>query len=146
MPACFWQPSLHIAGFQAILALLAALAWLTAGVPAWSKDAVLLLITGQLAVWWWQANKMDHPGYRKGLRHTAGEGWQLWSAATGWQAIKILPDTVVTSTLVVLRYRSAVTGRTGSLLVPATVLKHDAHRRLRLWLRLMPLAADKAVE
>lgn len=71
------------------------------------------------------------------MRHGA-EGWQLWSPATGWQAIQLRPDSLALPRLVVLRYRLPAARRTRSLCIARESLAADAHRRLRVRLRFAP--------
>jgi toxin CptA len=69
-----------------------------------------------------------------GLRCGA-EGWQLWNAAAGWQAIELRPDSLALPLVVVLRFRLAGERRLRGLCIPRDAMARDLHRRLRVRLR-----------
>lgn len=77
---------------------------------------------------------LSHPHAITGLRRDA-LGWQLWSAARGWHAVQMRPDSMALPGLVILRFR-----RAGQWFVRSQCIGHDAlepvqHRRLRLRLK-----------
>nr|WP_221433842.1 protein YgfX [Pseudomonas sp. PLB05] len=110
--------------------------WLTA-IP-WTLKALLTL----LVLWSWQRVRQRqlqqrYPEVPRRLRHGA-EGWQLWSPASGWQAVQLRPDSLALPLLVVLRYRLPGERLTRSLCIARDSLTADAHRRLRVRLRFAP--------
>ncbi|KAF0863404.1 protein YgfX [Pseudomonas sp. LD120] len=77
---------------------------------------------------------LSHPRAFSGLRHSA-QGWQLWSAAQGWQAVQLQPDSLAVPLLVVLRFRLKGERRVRSICVPRDAQAADEHRRLRVRLK-----------
>ena len=142
VPACFWFPSKRLAGLQALLAVVAALGLLGSSLPQPAGAG--------LAIWClaWALRQFGQnrtaAGYRRGLRYGRGAGWQLWTAAKGWQDIEIGAGSLVTWRLVVLRVRHPGHRVSKALLLPADVMDTQSHRRLRLWLRLTPLNGPAA--
>ncbi|HCN45809.1 MAG TPA: hypothetical protein DIT18_09280 [Pseudomonas sp.] len=77
---------------------------------------------------------LTHPRAITGLRRDA-LGWQLFSAARGWHAVQMRPDSMALPGLVILRFR-----RAGQWFARSQCIVHDAlepvqHRRLRLRLK-----------
>lgn len=77
---------------------------------------------------------LTHPDAISGLRRDA-HGWHLWSAAGGWHAVQLRPDSMALPGLVILRYR-----RAGQFFARSQCIGHDAlepvqHRRLRVRLK-----------
>lgn len=70
----------------------------------------------------------------RGLRHDE-QGWQLWSAGSGWQAVQLRPDSLALPWLIVLRVRLPGRWRIFGCCIPADALGADSHRRLRVRLR-----------
>ena len=113
----------------AVLAVgLAAIAWLI-------KLAVLVLLSLQITQQWQQIVNYQQPNLRRGLRHTADQGWQLWSAEYGWRSVQLRADSIAIPTLVLLRYRSASQWFYRTALIPLDSLPQDSHRRLRVRLK-----------
>ncbi len=69
-----------------------------------------------------------------GLRHDA-DGWQLWNAQNGWQAVQLRPDSLALPLAVVLRFRLAGERRVRGLCIPRDALAPEIHRRLRVRLK-----------
>lgn len=63
------------------------------------------------------------------------EGWQLWNAASGWQAVELRPDSLALPMAVVLRFRLAGQRWTRGLCIPRDGMARDLHRRLRVRLK-----------
>ena len=78
--------------------------------------------------------RLTHRSSVRGLRRNA-DGWQLWSAARGWHAVQLCPDSLALPLIVVLRYRLPGEWRVRSVCVPHASQAADAHRRLRVRLK-----------
>ncbi len=134
---CRWSASAGLLRLHAVAAFAAGISpWLTA-IP-WTLKALLTL----LVLWSWQRVRQRqlqqrYPEVPRRLRHGA-EGWQLWSPASGWQAVQLRPDSLALPLLVVLRYRLPGERLTRSLCIARDSLTADAHRRLRVRLRFAP--------
>ncbi|MDU9040878.1 protein YgfX [Pseudomonas corrugata] len=77
---------------------------------------------------------LTHRQAFRGLRRDVN-GWQLWSKASGWQAVQLRPDSLALPLIVILRFRLKGERRIRSLCVPRDALAPDLHRRLRVRLR-----------
>ncbi|MFO2466471.1 hypothetical protein OOJ96_24225 [Pseudomonas sp. 15FMM2] len=77
---------------------------------------------------------LTHRSSVRGLRRNA-DGWQLWSAARGWHAVQLRPDSLALPLIVVLRYRLPGEWWVRSICVPADSQAADVHRRLRVRLK-----------
>lgn len=77
---------------------------------------------------------LTSPAAFTGLRHD-DTGWQLFSAAAGWQAVQLRPSSLALPLAVVLHVRLAGERRVRGLCIPYDALNHDLHRRLRLQLK-----------
>ena len=75
-----------------------------------------------------------HPSSIRGLRRD-DDGWQLWSAARGWHAVQLRPDSLALPLIIVLRYRVQGEWRVRSICVPRDAQAADVHRRLRVRLK-----------
>ncbi|MFT0181935.1 protein YgfX [Pseudomonas benzopyrenica] len=134
---CRWSASAGLLRLHAVAAFAAGISpWLTT-IP-WTLKALLTL----LVLWSWQRVRQRqlqqrYPEVPRRLRHGA-EGWQLWSPASGWQAVQLRPDSLALPLLVVLRYRLPGERLTRSLCIARDSLTADAHRRLRVRLRFAP--------
>ena len=134
---CRWSASAGLLRLHAVAAFAAGVSpWLTA-IP-WTLKALLTL----LVLWSWQRVRQRqlqqrYPEVPRRLRHGT-EGWQLWSPASGWQAVQLRPDSLALPLLVVLRYRLPGERLTRSLCIARDSLTADAHRRLRVRLRFAP--------
>ncbi|WP_447592505.1 protein YgfX [Aquipseudomonas campi] len=132
---CHWQASRLLVILYALAQLLAILALLLADLPVW---AACLGLSGCLLHAWWVLPRqvlLTHPQAFMGLRRSDDSGWQLYSAAEGWQSVQLRPDSLALPMMIVLRFR--VPGRWGtqSLCIPRDALARDAHRRLRVRLK-----------
>ena len=78
--------------------------------------------------------RLTHRSSVRGLRRNA-DGWQLWSAAGGWHAVQLCPDSLALPLIVVLRYRLPGEWRVRSVCVPHASQAADVHRRLRVRLK-----------
>lgn len=129
---------------QVVLAWLAAVAVFGSGLPLAVKTGWAIVCTGWLLVRWRHGRDRLAAKKRQGLRYRQQSGWQLWRAETGWQSVRVLAGSVVTGRLVVVCFCYAGERKRRSLVVPPDVLDADSHRRLRLWLRLVPLTGRGA--
>jgi toxin CptA len=81
---------------------------------------------------------LRRPSSFTALRRTA-EGWQLWNAREGWQAVQLCRDSMALPLIVILRFRlgKGMTGRrrVRGLCIPRDAMAPDTHRRLRLRLK-----------
>lgn len=77
---------------------------------------------------------LNHRSSVRGLRRD-DEGWQLFSAARGWHAVQLRPDSLALPLIVVLRYRVPGERWVRSICVPKDALGADVHRRLRVRLK-----------
>lgn len=143
MQPCFWWPSPWLAWLQAVLALQAGLAVAFSAMP-YQGRAVLGVFCLCWACWRFAgiARRLKAVDCR-GLRYQRSGGWQLWRSDRGWQQVQVLAGSLVTRRLIVLRLRSS-SGRKEALVIPADVLDAGNHRRLRMTLRLTPLAGQAA--
>lgn len=64
-------------------------------------------------------------------------------AGEDWQAVELLPDSVVLAWLVLLRYRKAAGARPTTVVVMPDCLDADAFRRLRVWLRWRAMVSGR---
>ena len=78
--------------------------------------------------------RLTHPTAITGLRRTA-EGWQLWSRATGWQAVQLRRDSMALPMLVIVRFSLRGERRVRAVCIPRDALAPDQHRRLRVRLK-----------
>ncbi len=77
------------------------------------------------------------------IRHSELSGWQLATATHEYQAMQILPSTVLTSQLLILHFRLK-TRKTHSLLIFNDALETKDFRALLVDLKISGLAKDKA--
>ncbi|MET1080816.1 MAG: protein YgfX [Pseudomonas sp.] len=131
---CHWRPSRRLLISYLMAQAAAGVAVLSAALPA-----LVLLggVLGCLAHASWVLPRtlwLSSPSAFRGLRLNA-QGWQLWSARRGWQAIRLAPDCVVLPGLVVLRFRLAAERRVRSLCLLGDSLAETEHRRLRVRLK-----------
>lgn len=132
--ACQWQPSrLLLAGYALILGLaLLSLAWVD--IPLWAWGLGVLFCLAHAA---WVVPRhllLTQPCAYQALRCN-NDGWQVYSAAQGWQAIEMHPDSLALPLIVLLRFRLAGQRRVRSLCVARDSLSRDQHRRLRVRLK-----------
>jgi len=131
---CRWQPSRWLLRlYLAVLALALLAPWL-ADIPFWSK---LLSPLPCLAHAAWVLPRhvlLTAPQAITGLRRDA-LGWHLYSAASGWQAVQLRPDSLALPLAVVLRYRVPGQRFSRGLCIAHDALAPELHRRLRLRLK-----------
>lgn len=131
---CRWRPSRGLLAAYLLILALALLALLLADLPSAARLAGILLC-GLHAVWILPRQLLlRSPSAVRGLRRTAS-GWQLFSPAQGWQAVRLLPDSLALPGLIVLRYRRPGRWFSQSLCIPRDALPADQHRRLRVRLK-----------
>ncbi|MBA1198057.1 hypothetical protein G7011_13135 [Pseudomonas plecoglossicida] len=130
---CRWQGSRRLlTAYLASLALALLALWLSE--PRWW---LLLLVAGCLSHACWVIPRrilLTHPDAITGLRRDS-QGWQLYSRSQGWQAVRLLPDSMALPGLVVLRFVRAGRRLSESQCVCPDALALEQHRRLRLRLK-----------
>ncbi|MFW0754484.1 protein YgfX [Pseudomonas sp. H11T01] len=131
---CRWHASRQLlaAYLLAQLFALGSLSLLT--IPIWASllGAALCLAHGLWALP--RQILLTHPAAFSGLRRDA-DGWQLWNAAHGWQAVQLRPDSLALPLIVVLRFRLRGERRVRAICVPRDSQTADVHRRLRVRLK-----------
>ena len=129
-----WQPSRWLLRlYLSVLALALLAPWL-ANIPFWLK---LLSPLPCLAHAAWVLPRhvlLTAPQAITGLRRDA-LGWQLYSAANGWHAVQLRPDSLALPLAVVLRYRVPGQRFSRGLCIARDALAPEQHRRLRLRLK-----------
>ncbi len=103
-------------------------------VSPWFSLAGMLLCLGHGA---WVLPRqicLSHPTAITGLRRN-DEGWQLWSAARGWQVAQLYRDSLALPLIVVLRFRLSGERRVRGICVPRDAMEQDQHRCLRVRLK-----------
>lgn len=129
-----WQPSRWLLRlYLSVLALALLAPWL-ADIPLWLK---LLLPLPCLAHAAWVLPRhilLTAPQAITGLRRDA-LGWHLYSAANGWHAVQLRPDSLALPLAVVLRYRVPGQRIGRGLCIARDALAPEQHRRLRLRLK-----------
>lgn len=131
---CHWQPSRGLLRLYLVILALALLAPWLAAVPLWLKALALVLCLAHAA---WALPRhilLSSPDAWRGLRRDA-LGWQLWSAAQGWQPVQLRPDSLALPLAVVLRFRLPGERLSRGLCIPRDALPREQHRRLRLRLK-----------
>lgn len=131
---CRWQPSRWLLRlYLSVLALALLAPWL-ADIPFWSKLLSLMACLAH-AVWVLPRHVLlTAPKAITGLRRD-GFGWHLYSAATGWQAVQLRPDSLALPLAVVLRYRLPGQRISRGSCIPYDALAPEQQRRLRLRLK-----------
>lgn len=132
---CFWQPSVRLSQAVIGVLLLAGIAVGLAAIAWFVKLGILILLSLQIGQQWQYMRDCRLPYLRRGLRHTADQGWQLWSAGYGWRSVQLRADSIAIPALVLLRYRSASQWFYRTALIPLDSLPQDSHRRLRVRLK-----------
>ena len=136
---CRWQPSRWLLAAYLSAQLLALSALYLLDIPTWALlGGVLLCIVHGF---WVIPSRilLSRPSAFTALRRDA-DGWQLWNQQNGWQAVQLRRDSMALPLLVVLRFRLAGKGGSGSrwvrgLCIPRDAMAPDAHRRLRVRLK-----------
>ncbi|MBA1322453.1 protein YgfX [Pseudomonas plecoglossicida] len=130
---CRWQGSRRLLmAYLASMALALLALWLSE--PRWW---LLPLAAGCLSHACWVIPRrilLTHPDAITGLRRDS-QGWQLYSRSQGWQAVRLLPDSMALPGLVVLRFVRAGRRLSESQCVCPDALALAQHRRLRLRLK-----------
>lgn len=131
------QPSRWLRRATAVLHLLAGAAILLADLPVWLAGLLLLAVAASLA----HARRLPPS---TALRCRA-DGSLAMRAGDDWQAVDLLPDSLVLAWLVVLRYRHPGRRWADTLVVLPDGLAADDFRHLRVWLkwRARPAGAAK---
>lgn len=131
---CQWQPSRQLLAFYALIQAAALLSLALVDIPLWARALGLLLCLAH-AVWVLPRHlRLSAPSAYRALRCTA-DGWQVHSAAQGWQAIELHPDSLALPLIVLLRFRLTGQRRVRALCVARDSLSRDQHRRLRVRLK-----------
>lgn len=130
----FWQPSRRLAGLNLTVLSLACLAVLLSAAPDGLKISLGLLLVVQAADRVVQLLRNKHPAGRRGLRYTA-QGWQLWSAHSGWQPVQLAASSMAIPALVLLRYKTPQQFIYRSAVIAADCLTAEQHRQLRVRLK-----------
>lgn len=131
---CRWQPSWQLLAVYLAVQALALGALLLAEIPLWARLLGALLCLAHAVRVVPRQILLNSPLAFTGLRHNA-DGWQLWNARNGWQAVQLRPDSLALPLAVVLRFRLAGERRVRGLCIPRDALARDLHRRLRLRLK-----------
>jgi toxin CptA len=131
---CQWRPSSRLLlGY----ALVQGLAWLSLALVDIPYGAMLLGWLACLAHGLWVVPRhllLSNQRAYTGLRHD-GEGWQVFSAAAGWQPIEVHRDSLALPLLVVLRFRLPARRGVKALCIASDSLPRQQHRRLRVRLK-----------
>ena len=131
---CQWQPSRQLLVCYALIQGLALLSLALVDIALWAR---LLGVGFCLAHAAWVLPRhllLSSSSAYRALRYTA-DGWQVYSAAQGWQAIELHPDSLALPLIVLLRFRLAGQRRVRSLCIARDSLARDQHRRLRVRLK-----------
>ncbi|WP_095078455.1 protein YgfX [Pseudomonas sp. Irchel s3h17] len=131
---CRWHASRQLLAAYLLAQLFALGSLLILDVPGWASvpGALLCLAHGAWALP--RQILLTHPGAIRGVRRDV-DGWQLWSQASGWQAVQLRPDSLALPLIVVLRFRLRGERRVRSICVPRDAQAADVHRRLRVRLK-----------
>tara|TARA_R100001244_G_scaffold511_9_gene1072 strand:+ start:10057 stop:10509 length:453 start_codon:yes stop_codon:yes gene_type:complete len=131
---CHWQPSRRLLVLYAAAQALALLTLVHVDLALWA----FLLGVGLCllhAVWVLPRHiLLRSPQAFRALRYST-DGWQLWNAAAGWQAIQLRADSLALPLGVVLRFRLAGEWRVRAVCIPRDAMPRDMHRRLRVRLK-----------
>ena len=131
---CQWQPSRLLLVCYALIQSLALLSLSLVDLPLWARVLGVLLCAAHAAWVLPQHFLLTRPSAYRAVRCTA-DGWWVHSAAQGWQAIELHPDSLALPVLVMLRFRLAGERRLRSLCIARDSLPHVQHRRLRVRLK-----------
>ncbi len=132
--SCHWQSSLRLSVLALLMTLLACLAVATSAIGWPWKFALLALLTVHVSCQLLQIAGRQQPSQRRGIRRNEN-GWQIWTAQYGWQAVQLRADSMAIPVLVLLRYRYAHQWFYRTLMVGVDSLPADSHRRLRVRLK-----------
>jgi toxin CptA len=131
---CQWQPSRLLLVCYVLSQGLALLSLALVAIPLWARVLGIVFCLAHAA---WVLPRhllLSAPQAYRALRCTA-DGWQVQSAAQGWQPIELHPDSLALPLIVLLRFRLAGQRRVRSLCVARDSLPRDQHRRLRVRLK-----------
>ncbi|VXC16583.1 Toxin CptA [Pseudomonas sp. 8BK] len=131
---CQWQPSRRLLACYALIQGGALLSLVLVDIPIWARLLGMGFCFAHAA---WVLPRhllLSAPQAYRALRYTA-DGWQVHSAAQGWQAIELHPDSLALPQVVLLRFRLAGQRRVRSLCIASDSLARDQHRRLRVRLK-----------
>lgn len=131
---CQWRPSRRLLACYALIQGLALLSLWLVDIPLWARVLGLAFCLGHAG---WVLPRhllLNHVQAYNALRHGT-EGWQVGSAAAGWQVIELHPDSLALPQLIVLRFRLAGQRRVRALCIARDSLPRDQHRRLRVRLK-----------
>jgi toxin CptA len=131
---CQWLPSRQLLACYALIQGLALLSLALVDIHLW---ALVLGVGFCLAHAAWVLPRhllLSSPSAYRALRCSA-DGWQVHSAAQGWQAIELHPDSLALPLIVLLRFRLAGQRRVRSACIARDSLARDQHRRLRVRLK-----------
>lgn len=118
-------------------ALVAALA---NGLPWGARAGLLALVL--LSLWRsFKEHLLDLPAMDLALSYTEGGGWIISSRKLGEVPVVLLPGSVTTRQLAVLRFR-ARDGRRHHLILFRDALDEESYRRLRVLLRCLPRSQE----
>lgn len=132
-----WQSSRLLAAFYLGVQLLALAAVWGVEIALWAKSAATLLCLLHAARVCPRYIALSTPEALTALRRI-DDDWQLWSAAQGWQSIKLLPDSVALPWLITLRFCWLGKRMPHSICIPCDSMSHAEHRRLRVRLKFSP--------
>lgn len=131
---CQWQPSRWLLLAYALIQGLALLSLVLVVMPLWAHLLGALFCLAH-ALWVLPRHVLlNRPSAYRALRCNS-DGWQVYSAAQGWQAIELHPDSLALPLIVLLRFRLAGQRRVRSLCIARDSLSRDQHRRLRVRLK-----------
>jgi len=131
---CQWQPSRWLLAAYALIQALALLSLGMVVMPLWAHLLGALFCLAH-ALWVLPRQVLlNRPSAYRALRCNS-DGWQVYSAARGWQAIELHPDSLALPLIVLLRFRLAGQRRVRSLCIARDSLGRDQHRRLRVRLK-----------
>jgi toxin CptA len=131
---CHWQASrLLLRAYLLVFGLSCLAVWLAA-IPLWAQ-LLAGIFAGSHAMWFLPRQiLLSSPQAFSGLRHSA-DGWQLFNATGGWQAVQLRPDSLALPLVVVLHFRLFGQRRIRGVCIPYDGLSHTQHRRLRVLLK-----------
>lgn len=131
---CRWQPSRLLLAAYLIAQALVLGSLVLANILSWGRWLGALLCLAHAAWCLPRQILLSHSAAFHGLRHSA-EGWQLWSACSGWQSVQLQPDSLALPLAIILRFRLPEEKRVRGLCIPRDALARDVHRRLRVRLK-----------
>lgn len=131
---CRWRPSRQLLAAYLLTQALAVFALLLADLPVWARLVGILLCGLHGFMVLPRKILLRSSSSVHALRRDSA-GWHLFSPAQGWQAVRLLPDSLALPGLIVLRYRRPGRWLSEGLCIPGDALGADQHRRLRVRLK-----------